>query len=668
MKKALSKMLAMMLTAALLLSGCGGGTTAEKPAENGETTTAQGEEKKEESKEEAKPEEIKDLVLSGIATSEMETFDILYSQNFSELDILTNLQDPLLEVDTKGKVVACIADEWGTEDNGLNWKFHIRDGVKWVDMNGEEKADVTSYDFATGMEWVLNYYKNDASHTAQPSEMIAGAKEYYEWTKTLTEEEAYKLTADENSKFQEMVGIKTPDANTIVYTCNGEKPYFDSLATWAGMYPMSQAMVDELGVDGVKGMNNETMWYNGCYTMTSYIQGNEKIFTKNPTYWDTDCKLFDTVTVRMVESNDVAYQLYQSGEIDSASLTESNLNTIYNDESNPYHDYLTEVPADKYSYQTRFNYNKKNEDGTPDTNWNLAAANEAFRLSWYYGLDLTEYFKRSNSLDPLSCENEYYSMKGFIYTSDGTDYTELVRQELGLPELNGEKMVRLDADKAAQYKKQAMEELSALGVTFPVGVDYYISASNQTALDSATVFGQALSSSLGDDFVKLNIKTYVSSERKEVFDPKHHSITIRGWGADYGDPQNYLGQQMYGYDNAFYSTGYNYIVNVPETEATKDLLNCYKEFTKLVEEANTIYDDMDARYAAYAKAEAYLIQHGMVIPAYYNVPYCLTKINVYSKMNAMFGSQNDKMKNWETNVNGYTTEEMEAIVAEHNKK
>ena len=34
MKKALSKMLAMMLTAALLLSGCGGGTTAEKPAEN----------------------------------------------------------------------------------------------------------------------------------------------------------------------------------------------------------------------------------------------------------------------------------------------------------------------------------------------------------------------------------------------------------------------------------------------------------------------------------------------------------------------------------------------------------------------------------------------------------------------------------------------------------
>ena len=84
---------------------------------------------------------------------------------------------------------------------------------------------------------------------------------------------------------------------------------------------------------------------------------------------------------------------------------------------------------------------------------------------------------------------------------------------------------------------------------------------------------------MGDDFCKTEYQDLrFQSERKEVFDPETSLITIRGWeGADYGDPQNYLGQQMYGYDNAFYSTGYNYIVDVPETEATKDLLNCYKE-------------------------------------------------------------------------------------------
>ncbi len=664
MRKTLSKALALSLAASLLLSGCGGTGESKKETKT-EQEGKEPEAKTEETKEEAKAEEITDLVLPVLATRELETFDILYSQSFSDFENLTNLTDPLLEVDTHGKLVPCIADEWGTEDNGLNWTFHIREGVKWVDVNAQEKADVTSYDFATGMEWVLNYHKNDASHTSQPIELIAGAKEYYEYTKGLSKEEAYALTADENSKFQEMVGIKTPDANTIVYTCTGEKPYFDSLATWAGMYPRSQAMVDELGVDGVKQMNNETMWYNGCYTMTEYIQGNEKVYTKNPTYWDKDCKLFNTVTMKMVESTDVAFQLYQGGEVDSVALSESNLNTIYNDENNEFHDYLVENLPDKYSYQIRFNYNKNNEDGTPDENWNKAAANEAFRLSWYYGLDLTNYYKRSNPLSPLSCENEYYSMKGFIYNSEGEDYTELVRKELELPELNGEKMVRLSEEKAKQYKEQAIEELSAIGVTFPVEMDYYIAGSNQTALDSANVLAQCFSDSLGDDYIKVNIKTYIKSNTQEVLNPRLQSATFGyGWGADYGDPHNYLIQEIIGSDNAYYNNHSN-INTLEENEYNKDVLNCYREFTDLVYAADAIVDDMDARYEAFAKAEAYLIEHGLAIPQSYGSGWSLTRVNPYSKMRAIFGCQNDKMKNWETNANGYTTEEMKAIKAEY---
>ena len=662
MKKQMSKLLALMLAGVLTLSGCSGSTSGSTSEEGSsqETTT-------EESGETSASSEnaISDPVIAKLATRELETFNILYSQSFSDFENLTNMIDALLEVDTYGRVVPAIADEWGTEDDGHTWTFHIREGVKWVDVNGNEKADVTSYDFATGMEWVLNYHKNESSHTSQPIEMIEGAEEYYEYTKSLSKEEAYALTADDNSKFQEMVGIKTPDANTIVYTCNGQKPYFDTFATWAGMYPMAQGMIDELGVDGVKAMDNETYWYNGCYLMTSYIQGNEKVFTKNESYWDTECTRFDTVTIKMVESNDVAYQLYQSGEIDYVDLTESNLTTIHNNTDHEYYDYLVELPAQKYSYQMHINFDKNKEDGTPDTNWNTAIANLAFRKSWYYGLDLTEYYKRTNPINPMSCENEYYCMKGLIYTTDGTDYTELVRQELGLPEENGETMTRLDATKAEEYKQQAIEELTAAGVTFPVEVDYYISASNQTSLDSANVLAQCFSDSLGDDYVKLNIKTYVSSATKEVYTPHLQSITINGWGADFGDPQNYLVQEAYGYDNALYSADYSNINNMTETEDNKALFDAYREYTALMEAANAISDDQDARLAAFAKAEAYLIDNVLAMPMYYNVSWCLTKIDPYSKMNAMYGCQNDKMKNWDTNVNGYTTEEIQAIAEEH---
>ena len=664
MKKRVSKLLALALTATMLLSACGnnsGETAQTEKAEEGKESTEQTTEKTEEGKKdkaEASADEIKDLVIARLATREIESFNILYSQTFSDFENLTTLTAPLLEVDTHGKLVACLADEWGTEDNGLNWKFHIRDGVKWVDMNGEEKADVTSYDFATGMEWVLNYYKNDASHTAQPSEMIAGAKEYYEWTKTLTEEEAYKLTADENSKFQEMVGIKTPDPSTIIYTCTAHKPYFDSMATWAGMYPRAQAMIDELGVDGVKAMNNETMWYNGCYTMTSYVQGNEKVLTKNPKYWDTECKRFDTVTYKMVESNDIVYQMYENGEVDSVNLSESNMMTIYNDPNHKFHNQLVPKRHEIYSRQIRFNYDKHNEDGTPDENWNKAVANEAFRKSWYYGLNLVENFKRTNPIKPMNCENNFYSTKGLCYTSDGEDYVELVRAELGLPEENGETPVRLNAEKAAEYKKQAMEELTALGVTFPVSLDHYISASSQAALDSANVLKQCFSDSMGDDYIVLNNKTFIKSSNQEVYIPHLHSVALNGWGADYGAPQNYLGQEVYGNDNAYYSANYSYINEITEeTPENKALLDTYKEYTKLVEAADAIVDDMDARYAAYAKAEAYLLDHALVIPYNYSVGWVLSKVDNDSKINAMYGCTNDKMKNWDTKADGYTSEE-----------
>ena len=657
MKKKLSRLLALALAAALTLSGCSSGTT-EEPESSAEAPSSAAQEEQE-----SQGEAIEDLVIARLSTAEMQTFNILYSQTMEDFANLCNMVDSLMEIDNYSRIVPCIAESYTTNEDKSVWTFQIRDGVKWVDVNGNEKADCTSQDFATAMEWILNFHKNESSQTSDFLIMLEGANEYYEYTKTLSEEEAFALTAEEGSVFKEMVGVETPDANTLIYRCIGSRPYWDSLSTC--LWPMSQAMVDELGGPaGVKAMNNENMWYNGCYTMTSYVQGNEKIFTKNPLYWDQDCELFNTVTVKMVESNDTMYQLYQSGEIDTVTLTESNLKTIYDDPENPYHDYLVENPATG-TYQIHFNYDKHLEDGTPDVNWNTAIANEAFRLSWYYGLDLTEYWKRTNSINPLSCENEFYSMTGLAYTSDGTDYTELVRQELGLPEIDGQTVARLDADKAEQYKQQAIEELTALGVTFPVQIDFFISGGNQTALDTANVLSQCFSDSLGDDYVQFNINTYVSSASQEVYTPKLQSFVFNGWTPGVNDPTNYLDTVLYDAVNAYYSDTYSNIVDVEESETTKDLIDTYKEFTALAEEAKAINDDMDARYQACAEAEAYLISHALVLPAYHSSSWCLTKINPYSKIHAPFGGLNEKMKNWETNADGYITEQIEAIKAEY---
>lgn len=604
----------------------------------------------------ASADEIKDLRAYETINREMETWCYHYSQAAVDLNVLSNFYDHLLTNDANGALVPCVAKEWSSPDGGQTWIFKLNEGVTWVDYQGNYKADCTAQDWVTGLEWVLNYGKNQAANTSMPIEMIKGAGEYYEYTKSLGEEEAKKLGTE---KFLEMVGLEAPDDYTLIYHCVDKLSYFPSVACYNCLAPLSAKLIEEIGVDGYFGADYTTMWYNGPYTCSEYIYQNEKVLTKNEAYWNKDnVKLFDTVTVKMVESADVAFQWFSAGDLDYIDLNQANLSTIYNNEGNEFHDNLVEARPTKYSYQMHFCWDKKNEDGSADTNWNTAVANENFRLALYYGLDITDYLARTNFIHPLSCQNFCYTANAVSVNSEGKDYTQLVRDELGL-QYDSEKFARVDTAKAAEYKAKAIKELTAAGVELPVKMAYYIAGSSQTAKDTADTFAQLISDCLGDDLVVLDVHTYVSKLNTEVRDPQLASIYITGWGADFADPVNFLGQETYGDDNAYYSKAYSKINNATD----ETLIATYKEFTELVNTAKAITDDLDARYAAFAKAEAFWIQHALTIPWSYEVTWKVTSINEYSKIYTAYGNQSERYVNWETNSDLYTTEDYEAIKA-----
>ncbi len=622
--------------------------------------------------------EITNLRSYELTSNELETWNIHTSQRAPDLNVLVNLIDGLLTNDPHGALVGNAAKEWYTEDGGKTWTFVLNDGMKWVDKDGNEKADVVAEDWVTGLEWVLNFSKNGAANTSMPIEMITGASEYYEYTKYMAE--TYQRIVDDGvtvpdelrkyidpacfdtTVFKEMVGIAAPDDKTIVYTCTDALSYFPSVATYNCLYPLSAKLIEEVGVEGYKAITWENMWYSGAYTVTSFLHQNEKVLAANPNYWNADnVKRFETVTIKMLESQDVAYTLFQNGDLDHATLTQSTLSMIYNSSSHEFHNNLSEARPTKYSWQIHFVFDKNNEDGTKDTNWNTAVANEAFRLSWYYGLDLTPYLARINAINPLSCQNFAYTGNAVAVNSEGVDYTQLVRDELGL-QYSNDAYVRVDAEKAAAYKAQAIEELTAKGVTFPIEIDYYIAGSNQTQKDTADTLAQVLADCLGEDYVKLNILTYVSSLANEVRIPQLASIFINGWGADFADPVNFLGQETYGEDNAYYSMNYSMINNATD----EDLIATYTEFTQMVNDAKAINDDQNARYAAFAEAEAYFINHALTIPCYYEISWELTCINPYSKVYSAYGIQAYRYVNWETNDAIYTTEEVAALAEAYN--
>jgi len=611
---------------------------------------------------------LKEFISFESGNRELESWNMLYTQKAEDANVVTNLWDGLLSFDCYGKVVPAIASSWEHNEDATVWTFHLRDDVDWVDCNGEVKAHLTSKDFLVGFEWVMNAIKNEANNTSMPNDTIVGAYEYYELTK-----EAGDAAAD--MTYEDMlaagVGIEAPDDYTLVFTCPSACPYFDTVAAYNSFYPVAPALIEELGVDGFRSCDNTTMWYNGPYVVEEYIQGNTKSYIPNPNYYDAaNVSRFERFTVTMISDGSISLQLYQNRELDEVDLGESNITTIQSDPSNEYNQQLCEKRAKKFSYCFIFNYDKKNTDGTPDENWNKAIANKAFRQCFSKGMVLNKFFARYNPINPLKCENDFFTMKGLCYTSDGTDYTNLVAKEMGLDNeaYDGKTMKRLRANNGdiTELKKQAMEELSAIGVTFPVHCSYYILAGSTSALDSATVLKQCFTDSFGDDFIVLDINTFVSSTMKEVVAPKLQSFVHMGWGADFGDPINFLTQIIVHDDNAYYScnmTNIAGIVNNGPASYQTELVAAYEKFTDLVNEGRAIVDDTDARYAAFAKAEAYFLDENLIFPTVYDITWCLTHVNEYSKINAMYGPCNYKAVNWETSEEAYTTEQYDEFAA-----
>ena len=639
--------------AASILAACGGSSSSTAASTSGAASGA------------AAPaaDAITDYVSFETANRELETWNFLYSQSASDLNVTTNCWDGLLSFDCYGKAAPAIASSWEHNEDSTVWTFHLRDDVDWCDVNGEVKSHLTSKDFLVGLEWVLNALKNEAFNTSMPSETVVGAAEYYDLTKD-------KGDAAADMTYEDMlaagVGVEAPDDYTLVFTCKNPCPYFDTVAAYNSFYPASEDLIKELGIDGFRSCDYSTMWYNGPYLIEEYIQQNTKSYIPNPHYYDAaNVSRFERLTVTMISDQAIAFQLYQNRELDEIDLNESTITTITSDPNNEYNSQLCEKRARPSAYAMHFNYQKNNADGTPDVNWNKAIANTAFRQCFYRGLNLKAWFSRYNKINPLKCENDYYTMKGLCYNTQGAEYTTLVAKEMGFDaeKYDGETMIRLRANGGdiSALKKQAMEELSAIGVTFPVKATYFIIASSTSALDNATILKQCFSDSFGDDFIKLDVQTYVSSLTQEVRTPQLQSFVINGWSADFGDPVNFLGQETLHDDNAFYSHYYSNIARVAEAPADyqKDLMDAFEQYTDLVNAANAIVNDTDARYEAFAKAEAYMLENVLVSPTYYDIAWSLTHANEYSKINAMYGSCNYKAVNWETSEEAYTTVQYE---------
>ena len=652
MKKLLCFLLVLVMV--LSMAACGGNSDSKETTAAPEASAA--------------PAVAENAVFKKLYASEVTTLNYLITTQENEMTIAANVVDCLVEYDNFGNIEPALALEWSSNDDATVWTFKLREGVKWVDKDGKEVAELTAHDFVNSAHYVCDA-NNAAAGAAQYTSIVAGAEEYNEWTAyqlalptavdgTDENGNAVKLVKNEDGKEEILeeaaeatldgIGVKALDDYTLEYTLTKSCPYFVSMVSTGPFMPSNAAFMAECG--DKFGTSNEYLLYNGAYILSTYEPQNQRILTKNAAYWEPDAVHIDEIQYKYnAEANSVATTMYLAGDIDHADVSADLLTAMMADPQ--YADDIHPTRAStSYSYWYLFNFDPNFDAEYEPENWDLAVNNENFRKSIYAAMNRTAALSASDAMDPASLVSNTITPAGFAAASaDYTTYGELA------------KFAATDycnVDAALAYKEAAIQELTAAGATFPVKVLTLYNPTSSSWANESQIVEQNLEKVLGTDYIDVIVQagpdTGFLNERRAG----NYAMLKCNWGADYADPETWTDPFVDGskYNFIFKATG-------AETQAL------FAEYSALVEAAKAITTDMDARFEAFAKAEALLLEHGFALPIHTSSRYYqMSNLNVFEGQYAPFGNATLRYKDQFLYEDSMSLEQWQAAYADWQSK
>ena len=537
------------------------------------------------------------VTYTSLYSGEVTTLNYLVTTTANEYAIAANVIDTLVEYDEFGRMLPSLAESWEPSNNSQTWTFKLRQDATWVNGKGEVVGKVTANDFVSAAKYILTSTNASASANLLYGD-IAGAEEYYMSTIPAEGE-----TVAANVLDFDTVGVKALDDYTLQYTLTKPIPYFLTKLTYVCYMPVYGPFLAEIGEDFGKATGNDTLLYCGAYYLSEFKPQEIRVMSKNSENWDADrVYIHEIIQKYNKQAGEVSAQLYLDGEIDTASLDNETIASWLNDAEKSA--YLHPVRQNStYAYFYTFNFDPQFDAEYEPENWKIAVNNENFRLSIFNAFNR---IKIKTLIDPDNPEALLYNTltpPAFV-DDNGVDYVNI--GDLAAITAKGADTMNVDA--ALAYKEAAIKELTAAGCKFPVIVlnAYHPSATGNNSAEEAQLVEQQLESVLGTDYIDVVLvagpaQSYLTNRRTGQY-----GIQNCNWGPDYTDPETYT-------DPFLRTDDYNY--NSMGEACTDTAL--IDEYYTLLDAAKAIVDDNSARYAAFAKAEAFLINHGFVLPIGY---------------------------------------------------
>lgn len=515
------------------------------------------------------------------------TWDVLSTSLQSDSEPIIQTYDGLMEYDNENELKPALAESYTVSEDGLKYTFKLRAGLKWVDSQGREVADVKADDFVAGMQHMMDA-AGGLEYLVQG--VIVNADEYIN----------HKVT-----DFKE-VGVKAVDDLTVEYTLTEPNDFFLTMLGYGIFAPMSRTYYESQGgkfgsefdssaADYNYGKTQDNIAYCGPYLVTNATEKNTIVFKANESYWNKDNVNIKTLTWLYNDGSDAtkAYNDTISKVIDGCSLTTSAIEVAKKEGIFDTYSYVSDTDATTYSVLTNINrqsYANSNDSKTVVSKQteeqkklaNAALKNVHFRRAVAFAIDRGSYNAQGvgEDIKLLSLRNTYTPGNFVQLTEDvtidingtatefkaGTNYGEIIQAQL---DADGVKIKAWDktADEGAGssdgfdgwYNPQnAVEELNAAltelekdGIKVdkdnPVALDLPYASNSEVYVNRANAIKKSVEDALGGKVIinlveckDTNEWAYAGYYTKVGEESNYDLYDLTGWSPDYGDPASYL--------------------------------------------------------------------------------------------------------------------------------
>jgi oligopeptide transport system substrate-binding protein len=255
-----------------LLAGCGGGDS-KSSADQGATAPVQAER----------------TVLRRGNGPEPDTVDPQLARTDGAFNILRDLFEGLTAVGPDGGAIPAAAESWTVSPDGLEYTFHLRDGLRW--SNGDP---VRAADYVAGMRRLVT--PATASPYAQFIEPVLNA-----------------TAITKGEKKPEELGVAAPDDRTVVIRLANPAPYLVGLVAQPPTFPVHGP---SLAANGAEYAKPGKLVSNGAFVLDDWVVGSKIVARRNRSYWNDAATHIERVEYLHVADPGDEFRQYRAGQMD----------------------------------------------------------------------------------------------------------------------------------------------------------------------------------------------------------------------------------------------------------------------------------------------------------------------------------------------------------------